>query len=263
MATNTKQSPGFAGQRSDYSEKTIVLSWVVSLFFHLLLFAILFLVPWLADYVRLDEVPVTATQIVGAVDQPLAAASAASKLVSSAPVQADALSRVEPEPFDLLAETPKTHEAEISIIGIGAGAGSNLARFGLQTVAQTPGPEFFGLGGEARGARRIAYVVDQSGSMIESFGGVRRELKRSISALRRSQKFHVIFFNNNALEIPPKKMVSAIKARKRRAFEFFNSVAPERGTDPGQALRIAFRNDPDVIYFLTDGAFGELDDQVF
>ena len=120
-----------------------------------------------------------------------------------------------------------------------------------------PGPEFFGAGGSsARGARRIVYVVDRSGSMLDTFEYVAEELKRSISALRRSQKFHVIFYNSGKpLEAPPGRLVSAIQAQKDRFFAFLADVMPAGGTDPIPAMGRALSNEPDLIYFLSDGQF--------
>jgi uncharacterized protein with von Willebrand factor type A (vWA) domain len=77
-----------------------------------------------------------------------------------------------------------------------------------------------------------------------------------VSALRRSQKFHVIFFNaGEPLQVPPRRPVSAIQARKEELFRFLQSVEPKGSTDPGPAMRAAFMAQPDVIYFLTDGEF--------
>jgi hypothetical protein len=116
------------------------------------------------------------------------------------------------------------------------------------------GAEFFGLGGSARGTRRVVYVVDRSGSMIDSFTFVQAELKRSVSALRRSQKFHVIFFNAGPpLENPPGRLVSAFKAHKQQLFEFTDSVIPRGDTKPERALERALSMEPDLVYLLSDG----------
>ena len=130
-----------------------------------------------------------------------------------------------------------------------------MSRYGL-TAGGGDAPEFFGLGSSARGARRIVYVVDRSGSMLTTFADVRVELKRSVSALRRSQKFHVIFFNaGQPLQMPPGRPVSAITARKQDLFNYLKNVEPQGSTKPAPAMWAAFRAEPDVIYFLTDGDF--------
>ncbi len=92
--------------------------------------------------------------------------------------------------------------------------------------------------------------------MLDTFDHVRAEMRRSISALRRSQKFHVIFFNSGPpLENSPERLVSAIRAQKERFYLFLQNVYPEGSTDPAPAMRRAFATEPDLIYFLTDGDF--------
>ena len=95
--------------------------------------------------------------------------------------------------------------------------------------------------------------------MTGAAGGVgaflRRELKRSINALHHSQKFHVILFNDGYLEMPPARAVSAIGVNKRRCFEFLDGIHPGGMTDPIPAMRQAFRKEPDLVFFLTDGEF--------
>ncbi len=143
---------------------------------------------------------------------------------------------------------------ELSIIGIGTGGG-DLSRFGMGTGGG-PGAEFFGLGRSAPGVQRIVYVVDRSGSMTDTFDFVRAEMKRSIGALRRSQRFHLIFFNfGEPVENPPRELVSAIAAQKLKAGEFLDGIMTGGGTDPEPAMRRAFAVGPDLIYFLTDGEF--------
>jgi len=141
----------------------------------------------------------------------------------------------------------------LSIIGIGAGGG-DVTGYG-QGIGGG-GPDFFGLGGSARGVQKVVYVVDRSGSMYDTFSFVRHELKRSVSALRRSQKFHVIFFNVGApLENPPRRLVPAVTAHREQLFTFLDEIVPGGGTDPIPAMRRAFEVQPDLIYLLTDGEF--------
>ena len=92
--------------------------------------------------------------------------------------------------------------------------------------------------------------------MLDTFIHVRNELIRSISTLRRSQKFHVIFFSAGVpLENPPRRPVAAIQAQKTAFFEFLDGVVPEGSTHPEQAMRRALALEPDLVYFLTDGEF--------
>ena len=90
--------------------------------------------------------------------------------------------------------------------------------------------------------------------MLGTFVYVKEELKRSVSKLRRSQKFHVIFFNHQRpVHNPPKRLVSAIAAHKQQLFEFLEHIAPDGGTKPQTALHQALEMKPDLVYLLSDG----------
>lgn len=147
-------------------------------------------------------------------------------------------------------------QLDLRVIGVGAGsAQSDSAMLGLGGESVGPKSEFFGQRGRGR---RVVYVIDRSGSMLNSFEYLRRELKRSISRLSygQRQEFHVIFFSSGpVVEKPPPKLVPAIHAYKRKALEFLDSIVPEGQTDPVPAMKRAFDLKPDLIYFLTDGEF--------
>jgi len=163
--------------------------------------------------------------------------------------------RFAPRKFQTSATVGTPRRGDLSIIGLGAGGG-DFGKYGLGVGTGDAGPQFFGLGGTARGARCIVYVVDRSGSMIGTFAAVREEMKRSVQQLRRSMRFHVIFFNTGPpLENPPKRLIHASREEKAALAEFLDTVQPEGNTDPIPAMRRAFAVNPDVIYFLTDGEF--------
>lgn len=137
--------------------------------------------------------------------------------------------------------------------------------------------EFIGLKGRAG---KIIYVIDRSGSMLNSFEYLRRELKQSIEQLSPQQSFHVIFFDGftpdqvnaarrrgglaidedffkvgSIIETLPRRLVPAIRVFKLKALGYLDQVFPEGQTDPVPAMRRAFELEPDLIYFLTDGEF--------
>ncbi|UCG32461.1 MAG: VWA domain-containing protein [Phycisphaerales bacterium] len=164
--------------------------------------------------------------------------------------------QIDPAQTDLTrldAEFSMPTSADLSIVGIGGEADSGLDGWRvLSGAGGGPKATFFGQRG--RGGR-IVYVIDRSGSMADSFDFLRRELKRSINALHHNQKFHVILFNDGYLEMPPARAVSAIGVNKRRCFEFLDGIHPGGMTDPIPAMKQAFRKEPDLIFFLTDGEF--------
>ena len=104
--------------------------------------------------------------------------------------------------------------------------------------------------------RRIVFVIDRSGSMTDSIMFVKMELKRAIRCLKPNQEFHVIFYSTGpAVEMPAGRLVPAIERNKNVSFEFIDNIFPTGGTDPSEALKAAFRANPEVIHLLTDGEF--------
>lgn len=237
----------------------VASAWLVSIMYHLVLFAIMYALPWLTGVTNnRSDVPVPFTSVVGDTDKPVVRLSPPPQLdTKAASTEADQL-EFRPEQFQSIEEVATIRkDSGLTILGIGTGGG-DFNKYGFKVASSNAGPDFFGLGGQARGARRIVYVVDRSGSMMTTLHGVISELKESIGRLRRTQKFHVVFFNSGTpLENPPKRLVSAIQAHKREAFRFFDGVVPGGSTDPKVAMRRAFSVDPDLIYFLTDGEFDE------
>lgn len=156
-------------------------------------------------------------------------------------------------------DTGETHH-KIELIAAGNETGGlasiNLAAGGETSVRST----FYGSGGNAH---HIVYVVDRSGSMLDSFDYVRVEMLRSVSRLRPPQDFHVILFSDGEpIEAPPKRLVSADFSQKKQAAEFLSGIRPRGRTDPTAALRRAFdvlekagKMPGKLIYLLTDGMF--------
>ena len=253
----TRSRPGsFILRSGGLAGGAIVSAWLLSALYHVIVFLVMYSVPWLSGIVgaRIDSPP-PFTAILGDIDQPTVTLAPSAQLeMEVTPTEVDPL-RFQPREFQPVLEVAPKRSPGLSILGIGTGGGE-LDKYGFSVSPGGQGPSFFGLGGQARGARRIVYVVDRSGSMMTTLEGVKKELRQSIGRLRRSQKFHVIFFNAGApLENPPRRLVSAIQAHKRDTFRFLEDITAGGGTDPRVAIRRAFAAGPDLIYLLTDGEF--------
>ncbi len=234
--------------------RSILLAWVVSIALHGAGLVGMFLLVFPYTPKQQAPTPVTRAELIGDLEARSFFPTQDPDISSpQQPIEAPDV-RFTPKKFEELSKLATSKKPELSIIGIGAG-GADFSQYGL-TAGPGAGPVFFGLGGSARGIRRIVYVVDRSGSMLDTFGYVRRELERSINELRRGQKFHVIFFNSGPpLENPPRRLVSAIQAQKMAFFAFLGDIFPEGSTNPEPAMRRALALKPDLIYFLTDGEF--------
>lgn len=135
---------------------------------------------------------------------------------------------------------------------------STLSMLSRSTSSSPLTATFYGTGGNAR---RIAYIVDASGSLIDTLDFVLQELRRSISQLSDQQEFTVLFFQNNQiLEAPPAGWKRANAQHKRRVFDW---ISPEAGhiramggTSPVPAIQQALRYRPELVFLLSDNITG-------
>ncbi len=120
------------------------------------------------------------------------------------------------------------------------------------------GGEFFGLAAEGD---RYVYVVDCSGSMSgERFEAATREIVRSTRELLPEQEFYVIFFSDEAYPMfspasAESGMLKAVPGNLNKLAEWVDDFSVKGGTDPSDAMDLALRLKPDVVFMLTDGGF--------
>lgn len=106
--------------------------------------------------------------------------------------------------------------------------------------------------------KKFVYIIDCSGSMgdYNALDFAKAELMASLQGLNSSQKFQIIFYNeeikrfqipNQAIELYP-----ATDVNRNRAKRFVGSVRPTLGTQHQPAILAALNYKPDVIFFLTD-----------
>ena len=152
-------------------------------------------------------------------------------------------------------------ESPTQLIGaLGGDAGSNANPFAAELNAGS-GLEanVFGVGGNAY---RVVYVIDASGSLVDSLYYVIKELKRSINDLSEQQKFTVIFFQGDKapLEVPPPGLRPATAEYKQRVIKWIDlsegNVVPQSGTNPMKAIKLALRYNPQLIIMLSDNITG-------
>lgn len=133
--------------------------------------------------------------------------------------------------------------------------GTGLGEEGKGTGKKGDGESrFFGL--RAAG-RSFVYVIDCSGSMADDgrFERAVEEVFRSISDLRRSQSFFIIFYNDSAYPMDADKPLPTTPKNIEAARTWVNRFSPDSDTRPLPALLYALGLEPDAIYFLSDGIF--------
>jgi len=110
-------------------------------------------------------------------------------------------------------------------------------------------------GSAGRRLPKVVYVCDASGSMLRRFDDLRRQLRLAITALRPSQPFNVVFFHDKPHAANPASLIIPTPSGKAKAFEFLENVSAYGQTNPIPAIELAFRQNPDVVFLLTDGDF--------
>jgi Mg-chelatase subunit ChlD len=103
--------------------------------------------------------------------------------------------------------------------------------------------------------KRVVYVLDSSGSMMNKFETLRRLMRQAVDSLQRNQQFAIIFFSEDKFLALDRELLPAVPETKRKAYDFLDKTAPHGSSDPIPALQVAFRGNPDTVFLLTDGDF--------
>ena len=120
-----------------------------------------------------------------------------------------------------------------------------------------------GFFGNTVDGRRFVFVLDCSRSMNHPhdsdaktrFKRLKLELVRSIVSMTDSQEFYLVFFNDGPIVMPSPYPVSAGPLAKQHYLSWMQTLKADGNTNPTDAMQLALRFRPDVIYFLTDGSF--------
>ena len=139
--------------------------------------------------------------------------------------------------------------------GSGRGSGGHGGGGGYGGRART---KLYGV--EAEGYKFI-YVFDRSGSMGGSgrntpLSSAKAELLASLENLGETHQFQIIFYNEKptmfALAGHPDRLVFGTSANRATAQHFVRGIVADGGTRHEDALWMALKLQPDVIFFLTD-----------
>jgi hypothetical protein len=152
----------------------------------------------------------------------------------------------------------------------GQGDGGPVSPYGAPASAAETGPQtnFFGSKGNAK---RIVYLIDRTGSLVDSFGRagaiepgtVKEQVQRSVAKLLPVQLFALVVFtgreDGGATVVGPPNLVRAVETNKTFVLNKFRDEIVAQGGDSENeilfedAFRTAFSLHPQLIFFLTDG----------
>ena len=110
---------------------------------------------------------------------------------------------------------------------------------------------------------KFVYVFDRSGSMdgfqSRPLAAAKSELVKSLASLEPIHQFQIIFYNERTSIFNPyrpsaPRLIFGDEQHKALAKQYVRSIAASGGTHHIEALKLALRMSPDVIFFLTDAA---------
>lgn len=149
-------------------------------------------------------------------------------------------------------------DTELDGDAFGSDRGSSPASESSETTTTV-----FGISGSGS---RFVYVFDRSDSMNGYNGkplrAAKQELLRSLESLTDRQRFQIVFYNDKPTTFRisgmPVQLVAGEDSMIASARRYVNSVAAFGGTKHAEAIKLALRMSPDVIFFLTDARIPRL-----
>lgn len=132
--------------------------------------------------------------------------------------------------------------------------------------ARSPGQSSVSLFGLNAQGGKFVYVFDRSGSTggrdHTALGAIKAELNASVDTLDSVQQFQLIFYNETPTIFNPSgqpgHLAFATDGNKRRAHRFIDILTAAGGTAHLDALKMAIRLQPSVIFWLTDAGEPQL-----
>jgi hypothetical protein len=159
---------------------------------------------------------------------------------------------------------PSHHASDIALCSQGRANGrAEIER--PQDDAPSPPPARWIGCGQGGFARHIVFVCDASAAMGDRLELLKSQMRRAIVKMREPQTFDILFFKDGKAislsrdELHLDSMLRADAETKRRACGFINRVEIGGGSDPSEALRLAFLRRPHRLYLLSNGEFPDDD----
>ena len=191
----------------------------------------------------------TLTKILAEVQSlPKAPAHELSAIANQLDAQAEAQAKLEQQLAAVLAELRQPTSP---------GTQAMLQRI-LMEQRLRPGPDMFAFDPEVS---RIVFVVDASGSLIDTLPLVLERLKNAVLKLDATQQFTVVFFQEDqAIEVPPKGLKTAASSTRQQvaariSFES-GHIRPRGQSSPVRALQLAMKYRPQLLFVVSDNIVG-------
>src|SRR6266436_826404 len=104
--------------------------------------------------------------------------------------------------------------------------------------------------------KKVMYLLDGSGSMVNVFDAARMEVRKAIDDLAAGDAFNVIFDSDNFSSAFP-ALLPATDRNKKQCYDFLDKAFVRGENDPIAAMEKAFAQKPNFIWWLTDGSLND------
>lgn len=136
-------------------------------------------------------------------------------------------------------------------------AGQAKTQPATMPATSRPGPiELMGV--KSRGTS-VVFVCDASGSMLNKFESLRRQLDKTIGALAPDQRFGIVLMQEEGSATLNTALLPATPQNVSAVDDFVVNTRFRGETNPIPAIETAFSMHPDVIYLVADGDFPDND----
>ena len=188
--------------------KTLValMPWGISILFHVVLVVIAFFLVW-TQIIQADEeqTVIPSTTLSETPGAPMKMEEVTEQS-SDTPMTVPVVDPTVTNPTPTVTNTP----IPTQLVGLQFQGGQSGGPLGNTNGNGDFGADVFGNGGNAR---KIAFVVDASGSMVDVLPFVINELKRAVNALQPAQNITIIFFSGDGVaEVPGGGGVKGLRA---------------------------------------------------
>ena len=224
-----------------------LLPWGITLLLHAGLVLLAFFIAWSAAVEPEDEVPVTPS---------LSYTETPQMMEMQQETQVEQVQQRSAQQTQVQVTQPAVSTAP-------AGAGAELAadvappsNASADYEGEDTGENEVRFMGSRGNARTVAFLIDASGSLIDTLPHVTRYLQEvTLPQLNAKQQFAILFFQGSTvIEVPPNGLTTATQENKQQAIQWLakNPIEAAFGTDPTAAIKRALQYKPQILFILSD-----------
>ncbi len=237
----------------------VLLPWSIAVLMHVGIVLLALFVTWSTiTQVDDEEIIIPSARLSATPGAPLTMKTTTKQLTRKTSSTSRSLSRSKSQSQSTLTSPTSSQTSLVGLAGAAPSAKSNP--FGK--VIRPAGDFSASMYGTGGNAKKLAYLIDASGSLIDTLQFVMLELKRSINELKEAQSFTVIFFQgDDAVEVPPRGLKKATNENKMKVVRWIDpragNIVAAGQSNPVSALKLALRYKPQLMFILSDNITGE------